>query len=67
MSKTGQPRELFPLPEPATARIRPRGWKTIQETTDMKALILLLFPLPAVGGYWLMGRIDRFISRIHRS
>jgi len=33
----------------------------------MKALIILLFPLPLVGGYWLMGRIDRFIKRIHRS
>lgn len=32
----------------------------------MNALILLLIPLPTVGGYWLMGRIDRFISRIHR-
>jgi len=33
----------------------------------MSALLLLLIPLPAVGGYWLMGRIDRFINRIHRS
>ena len=32
----------------------------------MNALILLLIPLPAVGGYWLIGRIDRFIGRIHR-
>jgi len=32
----------------------------------MKTLILLLAPLPAVGGYWLMGRIDRFIDWIHR-
>ena len=32
----------------------------------MNALILLLIPFPAVGGYWLMGRIDRFIGRIHR-
>ena len=32
----------------------------------MKALILFLLPLSAVGGYWLMGRIDRFINRIHR-
>ena len=33
----------------------------------MKALIILLIPLFAVGGDWLMGRIDRFISRIHRT
>jgi hypothetical protein len=33
----------------------------------MSALLLLLIPLPAVGGYWLMGRLDRFINRIHRS
>ena len=52
--------------EPLPSVIRPRDWKTIQERTPMNALILLLIPLPAVGGYWLMGRIDRFISRIHR-
>jgi len=32
----------------------------------MNALVLLLVPLPAVGGYWLMGRIDRFIDRIRQ-
>ena len=32
----------------------------------MNVLLFLLFSLPAVGGYWLMGRVDHFISRIHR-
>ena len=52
--------------EPFPSVIRPNDWKTIQETAPMSALIWLLIPLPAIGGYWLMERIDRFINRIHR-
>ena len=52
--------------EPLPSVIRPNERNTIQENTPMNALILLLIPFPAVGGYWLMGRIDRFIGRIHR-
>jgi hypothetical protein len=66
MSKIRHQCEHFIFPEPFPTVLRPNNWNTIQETAPMKALILLLIPLPAVGGYWLMGRIDRFIDRIHR-
>lgn len=30
-------------------------------------LALILLPLPAVGGYTVMGRVDRFLDRkVHR-
>ena len=67
MSKIGHDGEYSRAPEPFPPGLRPRDRKPLQETTPMNALILLLIPLPAVGGYWLMGRVDRFIDRIHRS
>jgi len=66
MAKIRHACEYFISPEPSARPIRPRNRKTIQEKVTMKVLLLLLFPLPALGGYWLMGQIDRFIRRIHR-